>query len=161
MIQSKVKLSYAGNLMRCVDIISVADIDPYGSALILVGWIRIQEGINELKIQTSEGIYFLRAGYSLLRAEGFSCNLEDVLHGGLGIKKIAFFYLKHWIFFRCKILQFLVIKTLDPDLELDPDPRGNQSGSTTPAINQRLVAIETIGSNPTKNRYWPTYAKNW
>jgi hypothetical protein len=32
----------------------------------------------------------LCAGCSLLRAEGFSCNL-DVLYGGLGISKLQFF----------------------------------------------------------------------
>ncbi len=44
------------------------------------------------------------AGCSLLRAEGLSCSLE-VLHGG------QFFF-----------LQFLVIKTLDPYPNLEPDP---------------------------------------
>jgi len=32
---------------------------------------------------------FLRVGCSLLRAEGFSCNL-GVLYGGLGISKLQF-----------------------------------------------------------------------
>jgi hypothetical protein len=41
---------------------------------------------------------FGSAVYFLLRAESFSCSL-DVLYGGLGISK----------------LQFLAIKTLDPD----------------------------------------------
>ncbi len=51
------------------------DADPYGSALILVGWIRIQEGKNYPK--------------NNLRAEDFSCIL-DVSHGGLEINKLQF-----------------------------------------------------------------------
>jgi hypothetical protein len=31
---------------------------------------------------------FLIAGFSVLRAEGFFCNLYDVLFGGLGIGKL-------------------------------------------------------------------------
>jgi hypothetical protein len=63
---------------------------------------------------------FWSAGCSLLRTEGFSCSL-DVLHGGL-----------LGIFFSCKIFQFLVIKTLYPDPVpdwpkiLDLDPHWNQ-----------------------------------
>jgi hypothetical protein len=50
---------------------------------------------------------FWRAGFSLLRAEGFSCSL-DVLYGGLGISK----------------LQFLNKKMLDPDLDsMNPGPK--------------------------------------
>jgi hypothetical protein len=59
--------------------------------------------------------------------EGFSCSL-DVLYEGLEISKLQFLikekYLKNLlaVFF----LQFLVIKTLDPDPDslemLDPDP---------------------------------------
>jgi hypothetical protein len=35
------------------------------------------------------------AGYSLLRAEGFSCSL-DVLYGGLGINKLQFLIKKRF-----------------------------------------------------------------
>jgi hypothetical protein len=61
----------------------------FGSALILVGWIRlrIQEGKNDpKKLGKREDS---SAGCSLLRAEGFSCGL-DVLCGGLVISKLEF-----------------------------------------------------------------------
>ncbi len=57
---------------------------------------------------------FLIAGCSLLRAEGFFCNL-DVLYGALGIGIFVVFD-PNIFFFSCKFFQFLVIKTLDPDL---------------------------------------------
>jgi hypothetical protein len=47
-------------------------------------------------------------------AEGFSGSL-DVFHGGLGIKKLKILIRKNRIFFSCKILPFLLIKTLAPD----------------------------------------------
>jgi hypothetical protein len=40
----------------------------------------------------------------------FSCSL-DVLHGGFGINKLQLLITKNIIFFCCKILQFLVIKS--------------------------------------------------
>jgi hypothetical protein len=49
---------------------------------------------------------FCSAGCSLLRDEGFFCNL-DVLYGGRGIGKLYFF--------SSNFFQFLVIKTLDLD----------------------------------------------
>jgi hypothetical protein len=58
------------------------------------------------------------AGCSLLVAEGFSCSL-GVLNERLGISKLHFFLSKKYTFFPAvKLLQFLVIKILDPD----PDP---------------------------------------
>jgi hypothetical protein len=48
----------------------------------------------------------LSAECSLLRAEGFSCSL-DVLHGGIGISKLQYFYEKK--FSDVKKLQYLVI----------------------------------------------------
>jgi hypothetical protein len=75
-------------------------------------WIRIQGGKNDLQ----------KKGCPLLRAEGFSCSL-----GGLGKSKFKF-SIKIIIFFSFFLLQFLVIKSLDPNLEqdslemLDPDP---------------------------------------
>ncbi len=55
-----------------------------------------------------------------MRAEGFSCSL-CVLYGGLGITKLEFFIKKNIQFFSAvNVFQFLVIKTLDS--ELDPDP---------------------------------------
>ncbi len=50
--------------------------------------IRIQEGKNDRqKWKILWNFMFWRAGCSLLRAEGFFCNLE-VLYGGLGIGKL-------------------------------------------------------------------------
>jgi hypothetical protein len=58
-----------------------------------------------------------------LRAEGFSCSL-CVFYGGLGIRKIAIFDPKNMKkFSSCNFFTFLVIKTLDPDTGLDPDPQ--------------------------------------
>jgi hypothetical protein len=55
-----------------------------------------------------------------LRAEGFSCGL-CVLYGGLEITKLQFFPEKYPIFIQLYfLLQFLVIKTLDSELDLDP-----------------------------------------
>jgi hypothetical protein len=56
---------------------------------------------------------FRSAGFSLLRAEGFSWSLE-VLSGGLGISNLQFL-IKNITFFSCKFFYFFVIKTLDPD----------------------------------------------
>ncbi len=70
---------------------------------------------------------FQRAGCSLLRAEGFSCNL-DVLHGGLGIKKLLidmiFLLLKNCAIVK-KIVQLLK-KGTDPDpvSQINADPFG-------------------------------------
>ncbi len=53
---------------------------------------------------------FLSTGYSLLRAEGFSCSL-GVLYGGLGISKLQFLIKKIEIKFPAiNFLQFLAIK---------------------------------------------------
>jgi hypothetical protein len=74
---------------------------------------------------------FWSAGRSFLRAEGFSCSF-CVLYGGLGISKLQFFIKKNINFFSAvNFFQFLVIKTLD--LELDPESGYalNQCGSTT------------------------------
>jgi hypothetical protein len=50
--------------------------------------IRIQEGKNDHKYKKKiKNFMFISAGCSLLRAEGFFCNL-DVLYGGLGIGKL-------------------------------------------------------------------------
>jgi hypothetical protein len=57
----------------------------------------------------------LSAGCSLLRAEVFSWSLDDDV---LGINKQEFKKIRK--VFSCKILQLFVIKTLDPDPELDP-----------------------------------------
>ncbi len=64
---------------------------------------------------------FGSAGYSLLRAEGFSCSL-GVLYGGLGISKLQLLIKKIKI-------TFLVIKLQKNlhHLNLDPDP-GSGSG---------------------------------
>ncbi len=53
-------------------------------------------------------------------AEGFSCSLR-VLYGGLGISKLQY-SIQKIKFYSCNFfLPFLVIKTLDS--ELDPDPQ--------------------------------------
>jgi hypothetical protein len=72
--------------------------------------------------------FFFNAGCSLSRGEVFSYRL-DVLYIGLGISKLQFFIKKDikkfQLFF---LLQFLVMKTLDPDQDpdslemLDPNP---------------------------------------
>ncbi len=75
---------------------------------------------------------FLRSvGWPLLRAEGFFYNL-DILYGGLGINKLQFLILKKKKISAVIIIQFLVIKALDPywiririglqHQTLDPDP---------------------------------------
>jgi hypothetical protein len=61
-----------------------------------------------------------------LTAEGFSCSL-GVLYRSLGISKLNFLIKEIKTKFQLKIFfQFLVIKTLDPDPQLettlDPDP---------------------------------------
>jgi hypothetical protein len=67
---------------------------------------------------------FLSTGYSLLRAEEFSCSL-GVLYGGLGISKLQFLIKKIEIKFPAiNFFSILGNQTLDPQLEkmLDPDP---------------------------------------
>ncbi len=68
-----------------------------------------------------------------MRAEGFSCSL-DVVYGGLGISKLPFLIKKEKKISDVFFLQFLVIKTLDPDsLEmLDPDPYPNPDSMNPP-----------------------------
>ncbi len=67
-------------------------------------WIRIQSGqwIRTHKSRKKlRNFMFWGAGCSLLRAEGFFCNL-DVLYGGLGIGKLYLFIQRKFIFFSCK-----------------------------------------------------------
>ncbi len=62
-------------------------------------------------------VLFLSAGCSLLMAREASpvCNM-DVLHRSLGINRYKIFHLKTInLFFNCKLLKFIVIKSLDPD----------------------------------------------
>jgi hypothetical protein len=71
--------------------------------------------------------FFWSAGCSVLRAEGFSCSL-DVLNGGLGIRKLQFWFKKEKKIkkFQLYFFQFFIIKTLDMDPYslgmLDPAP---------------------------------------
>ncbi len=58
---------------------------------------------------------------SLLRAEGFSCNL-DVLYGGLGIRKFQFLNKRMSICLAVNVFQFFVINTLALDPDTYPDP---------------------------------------
>ncbi len=64
-----------------------------------------------------------------MRAEDFSCSLE-VLNGGLEISKLQFLIKKIHIYFRCKMLQILVIKTLNPD------PHGLQNAGSGSALKR-------------------------
>jgi len=71
-----------------------------GSALILVGWIRIctdpDPGGHKCPTKTEKVKkyhVFLSTGCSLLMTEGFSCSL-DVFYGGLQLKNIIFFSCK-------------------------------------------------------------------
>ncbi len=104
---------------------------------------------------------FLSTGYSLLRAEGFSCSL-GILYGGLGISKLKFLIKKIEIKFPAiNFFQFSVIKTwirirnLDPQLEkmLDPDPdsgsaiRKNAGSGSGYALNQ--CGSETLATTST------------
>jgi hypothetical protein len=58
-----------------------------------------------------------------LRAEGYSCSL-CVLYGGLRISKLKFSIKKYKKYLQLKFfLKFLVIKTLDSELDPDPDPQ--------------------------------------
>ncbi len=80
-----------------------------GSALILVGWIRIQEGKK-----TSEEISCLEVLEVIFSKLIFSCSL-DVLLGGLEIIKIAIFDPKIQNFFSALKIFCLQITTLDLD----------------------------------------------
>jgi hypothetical protein len=59
--------------------------------------------------------------FDSLRADGFSCSL-GVLYRGLGISKLQFLIKKLKNFSALYFFQFLVIKTLDPELDPDSDP---------------------------------------
>jgi hypothetical protein len=65
----------------------------------------------------SRNFMFLSAGGSLLKAEGFCCNL-DVLYEGPGISKLQFFFINKYNFFSsCNFFSLPIFgyKTLDPD----------------------------------------------
>ncbi len=64
---------------------------------------------------------FCSAGCSLLRAGGFSCNL-DVLNGDLGISKLQFMIKKYQTFFQLEI--FINFGHKNPEYGLDPYPDG-------------------------------------
>jgi hypothetical protein len=65
---------------------------------------------NRKKLRSS----FFEAGCFVLRANGFSCSL-NVLYRGQGISKLQFLILKKKKFRCIFFLQFLVIKSPDPD----------------------------------------------
>ena len=83
-----------------------------------------------------------------MRAEGFFCNL-DVLYGGLGIGKLQFDQKIFISFTAVNFLQFLVLKTLNPDWirigirpkMLDPDPY-QMSADPQPWSEVRIRIIE-------------------
>jgi hypothetical protein len=65
---------------------------------------------------------FLSAECSLLRAEGFFCNL-DILYG-LAIGKVFGQKFLYIFFFSCKFCLIFGHKTLDPDpYQMNPDPK--------------------------------------
>jgi hypothetical protein len=70
----------------------VLDPEPHGFALILVGWIRIQEGKMTTKIEKSGELLVLKNGtvpdVLFLRAEGIYWSLDVLFF--LGIKKLQF-----------------------------------------------------------------------
>jgi hypothetical protein len=69
--------------------ISVSDPDPHGSALILVGWILIQEGKKDLQEKKKvQKFHVLQCWMFSFEGEGFSCSL-DVLYGGNFSLKIS------------------------------------------------------------------------
>ncbi len=57
-----------------------------------------------------------------MMAEGFSCSL-CVLYGGLRISKLQFSIQNIKKFTAVNFFQSLVIKTLDSELDPDPDPQ--------------------------------------
>ncbi len=65
------------------------------------------------KIEKVMGFHCLKCWMFLLKAQGFSCSLNG-LHKGLGVNKLQLFKSKIH-FFSCKILHFLVIRTLVPE----------------------------------------------
>ncbi len=93
------------------------------------------------------------AGWSFLRAEGFSCSL-CVLYGGLGITNCNFLSKKYPISFSCKIFQFSVIKTLDS--ELDPDPQLDKMLDPDPKSMRIHNPVETYSSFFSFGRYLST-----
>jgi hypothetical protein len=100
------------------------DPDSHGSALI---WVFAGSGSGSRRAKMNYKyrkklriFMFWSAGCSFLKAEGFSCSF-CVLYGGLRINKLQFFIKQYPIFFSCYFFKFLVNKTLDS--ELDPDPQ--------------------------------------
>jgi hypothetical protein len=119
-----------------------------GSALIMVDWIRIQEGKNDPKnIKKLRNFMFWSAGYYLLTAEGLACSL-DFPYGGLGISELQLL-IKTILKYVLIVFKFLVIKTLemDPDPHwpkmLDPDPHWNQ-----PSLYLSMGATNSIRETP-------------
>ncbi len=108
---------------------SVVDPDQHGSALVLIGRIRILDpGGSKMgqKYKKCRNFMFWSAGCSVLRVEGFSCSL-DVLHGGLRINKLRFLVNENIVVFQlCNSYIFYhqnfgsetgsaLTKMLDPD----------------------------------------------
>jgi hypothetical protein len=113
--RGSIRTTYGQTVPLLVLVARVADPD----------WIRIQSGQWILFFK----FMFWSVGWPLLRAEGFFCNL-DILYGGLGIGKLQFLIKRNLTFFQLYffLLQFLVIKALDPDwirirIGIQPVPR--------------------------------------
>jgi hypothetical protein len=86
---------------------------------------------------------FWCSGFSILKAEGFSCTL-DVNSGDLGISKLQFLIKKYYFFSALNFFQNLVIKplNLDPDWPkmLDPEPHWNKFGSASLNKTYKYIA---------------------
>ncbi len=95
-----IAIAFVWRIFRCDCVVAhrkrFIDVLCFGSGF----GIRIQEGKNDLpnKFFFFRNFMFWSAGCSLLRPEGFFCNL-DVLYGGLGISKLQFF-IKKILFFQ-------------------------------------------------------------
>ncbi len=91
------------------------------SALILVGWIRSQEGKNDpQKGKKFRNFKFWSASRcSLLRAEGLSCSL-DVLYEGLGISETQLIKKNTKLF--SAVIFFIIFGHQNSGYRLNPDP---------------------------------------
>jgi hypothetical protein len=147
--KSKLRKHFAGKLLSLSHEFSSAledqrsvldsDTNPHGSAFFLVGWIRIRikEGKTTHKSADSS------AGCSLLRVEVFSLALLRPRD-----KEIAIFDLKRIFLLLTKYFSIFVIKTLDPDPDLD---QGSISASGS-ALTKKCwirIHIETIAGSTT------------
>jgi hypothetical protein len=118
------------------------------------------------KVEKFRNVMFESAGCSLLRDEGFFCNL-DVLYEGLGIGKLKFFIPKNWSFYQQSIFfnfwykkkTWIRIRRSKQSKMLDPDPYlSNEYGSETlpetPQKSKQVIAMRCIHADDTKMWIW-------